>query len=95
MKISLESRLKMQESIEATCKAYNVNLAKIVSVQHMFSIWNIAYMLTAYPDSNPNALKDGKRVIPYNPDFAQYPDNSHDNHIKTALKWIFSQLSKK
>ena len=84
------------ESIEAICNHYNVDVSGVCTTGTMFLIWHKAYMNTVYDDSNPNVIKiNGKRLIANNPKFAMYPDSSNDNHIETALKWIFGYLTEK
>ena len=62
-------------------------------VSTAFQLWHSNYANRQYPSDNPNVyFTFGSRLLPYNPDFQMYPDDTNDDTLKTALLKVCDEI---
>lgn len=100
MKIQSQSIEQMRKAILPTVNYlkqtavipadYNINNLTDADRQH---IWFKSWANVAFDDENPNVMRtEAGRICPHDRDFPLYPDNSNDDHVRTALKRIFQEI---
>ncbi len=59
----------------------------------VWGIWNRASDDMLHDDNHPS-FKHYPRIVPYNPTFDVYSEDTNDNHIETAILKILNDLLK-
>ncbi len=60
-----------------------------------WGIWHRASDNMRYDDNHPNFHQGNQvRIVPYNPEFNVYDDDTNDNHIQTVILKILKDLLK-
>jgi len=94
MKIKDELYQKIHNGIRAVVDYYGgpakvkelATAKKFTNIRVMWEIWHILNDNLMYADTHPKFKKGFPRIVPHEPNFNIYSDNSiNDNHIETAL----------
>lgn len=94
MKTSKKTLTQMQDNIKKFLDQTGITLPEIYG-PYMHQIWFKVYVCIKYDSENANVIKlNGKRILPYDPNFELYPDNTNDTTLSTALKIIHKNLTK-
>lgn len=58
-----------------------------------FRLWNHVFLNRAYGSDNPNVIMThGSRLLRYDEHFQQYPDDTNDDTLKTALLKVCREI---
>jgi len=95
MKIQGQKYEFMKSAVKAVVEAVGPDHVRaalaLKKVSPAWEIWNRASDDLRYDDTHP-VFKVRQRVVPYNPTFNVYSDDTHDGHIQTALFHILKEL---
>ena len=97
MKVQFDTLQAMRRDIRVVAEHFGfLNMQrqfKKFEVSTAFSLWFKVYANRTYPSDNPNVQFVGHgRLLRYDPEFKQYPDDTNDDTIKTALLKVCREL---
>jgi hypothetical protein len=93
MKYPIETYNKLVEGLKILLKHYNIDPTQKVSGSDLNYLHYKIYQQYNYVN-HPNLIYvDGKRLLPIDTDFKLYPDGCNDNHVDTAMRAAFKELS--
>ena len=95
MKINLETRKKMVQDMLVVVDYFKITPEQLekITIGELHNIWFHAFINRNFNDSNSNVkFINGKRLLKQDKTVEQYPCDSDDNTLTTALKWCLREI---